>query len=634
MASVKASIDVNGKNQHVIVLESPWNISFELRTIPGVKYVGSRQRYEMPLSWSSCILLRAVFERDIEIAPELKEWAWDERTRRIDPAMKIRDVITDVEDGDAFFEYDSSNDHNALLYPFQRVGSDFLVAAEDALLGDEQGTGKTIQVLAALRKTGAYPAIVVCPNSVKRNWEAEVIKWLPEATPIVIHGSAKQKRESLARWHTEKNPVVIINIESMRMFSRLAPYGGVRLVKCTDCDKYGGNPNLKSKASCESHPKELNELFFRTCVLDEAHRVKDPSAKQTRAIWSVFHGSEVRYRWALTGTPLANHPGDVWAIMHAVAPQDFPTRAAFIDRYALQSWNAFGSMDIVGLRQDTRDEFFKIFHPRFRRMQKSIVLPQLPPKVRTIRLVEMTPKQRKAYKELADELVTRLDDGSLLIARNNLAAATRLLQLSSSYCNVDRGETPEDPATWNVEPVAPSPKVDELLEIVKENSDHSIAVAAEHKKLINLAAEKLASEGITAVCITGDVDADERARNLRMFQEGKAQVILFTYKAGGVGLTMNRADILVRLQRSWSLIDNMQGEDRVHRIGSEVHESVNIIDLVADDTIEVQQCLRLHQKSQRMEEIVRDREQLVKHGASTAAMDEELERLENAFLGE
>jgi SNF2 family DNA or RNA helicase len=347
-----------------------------------------------------------------------------------------------------------------------------------------------------------------------------------------------------------------------------------------------------------------------------------------------MHDPEVQYRWALTGTPIANHPGDLWSVMNAVAQEDFPARTAFIDRYALQAWNAFGSMDIVGLRSDRRDEFFKIFNPRFRRMQKAIVLPQLPPKVRTIRLVEMSAKQKKAYKELSETLVTKLDDGGLLVARNNLTAATRLLQLSSSYCEVDRGDTPDDPSTWIVTPTAPSTKVDELVELIRENEGQSIAVAAEHRKLLELAEERLTKEGITSVMITGKVDADERAHNLALFQEGRVQVILFTYKAGGVGLTMTRADTLIRLQRSWSLVDNLQGEDRVHRIGSEIHDSINIIDVVTEDTVEVQQCLRLYDKSQRMEEIVRDREQLIKNGLPTTQMDEELERLTSAFLGE
>jgi SNF2 family DNA or RNA helicase len=623
---VTANIGENTRFQPIIALESSWNLSFQLREVPGARYVARLDRYEMPLSWSSCIMLREEFGKNLVIGPELKEWARSEKELRINPALELRELIElDVEP-------DELNDHDERLYPFQRVGREFLIAARDVLLGDEQGTGKTVQVLAALRKTDAYPALVICPNTLKRNWEAEVNLWLPEAEPFVVHGSAKQKRDVLANSEVVANAVVIINIESMRMFSRLASYSGVRNVKCSGCDRYGGSPDV-TPAKCESHPKELNTMMFKTVVLDEAHRVKDPRAKQTRAIWSVMHGPEVEYRYALTGTPIANHPGDLWSIMHGTAKGDFPARTAYIDRYAQQSWNAFGSMDIVGLRSDKRDEFFKIFNPRFRRMQKAVVLPQLPPKVRTIRLVEMAPKQRKAYDELSKELVTRLDDGSLLIARNNLTAATRLLQLSSSYCEVDRGETPEDPATWTVTPTAPSSKIDELIAIIEENEGKSIAVAAEHRKLLVLAEEALTKKGITSVSIHGTVDADERARNLKMFQDGHVQVIMFTYKAGGVGLTMTRADTLVRLQRSWSLVDNLQGEDRVHRIGSETHESINIIDIVAENTVEVQQCMRLYDKSQRMEEIVRDREQLIKHGLPTTQMDEELERLESAFLG-
>lgn len=629
-SKVTAELGRDRRGQSVIELSATWNMSFQLENVPGVKFTDNTWR--MPLSWASCVVLRSEFGKNLVIGNCLKTWARLERRDRIDPANELRELTELAGDHE-----DEDDEHWQRLYPFQRAGREFLVTAGNALLADEQGTGKTIQVLTALRRTDAYPALIVCPNSVKRNWEYEVRRWLPEANPFVVHGSAKQKRDTIIAAREADNAVIIINIESMRMFSRLAAYSGIRLQRCTECDRYGGNPDLK-KSSCEMHPKELNEMMFGTCVLDEAHRVKDPRAKQTRAIWRVFHENHDAYHWALTGTPMANHPGDLWSIMHAVAWDDYPARTRFIDRYALQSWNAFGAMDIVGLRPDTRDEFFKILDPRFRRMQKAVVLPQLPPKVRSIRLVEMSPKQRKAYNEISKELVTRVehDDGStsLLVARNNLSAATRLLQLSSSYCNVDRGDTPEDPATWSVEPTTPSPKIDELVEVIRENEGHSIAVAAEHRKLLELARDRLEKEHIPAVMITGGVDADERARNLERFQEGKVPVIMFTYKAGGVGLTMNRADVLVRLQRSWSLVDNLQGEDRVHRIGSEQHESISIIDLVTSDTVEEQQCMRLHDKSVRLEEIVRDRERLVANGLPTNEIDDERERLENAFLGE
>jgi len=626
-----ADVEELDDGTRVIVLASPWNLTFELREVPGTRYIGKRKRWEMPLSWSSCIMLRSVFGQNITIGQGLKVWAREERSHRIDPSLELRE-LTELPDG--YGDYpDGANDHDGRLYPYQLAGREFLVTARQALLGDEQGSGKTIQVLAALRRTDAYPAVVICPNSVKEHWANEVRTWLPEATPIVMSGSAKQKRDALKTMDEVDRAVVIINIESVRIFSRLAPYGNIRLARCTDCDKYGGSPAVK-KGSCEVHAKELNEIPFRTAIFDEAHRSKDPRAKQTRAIWSVFHNPSVEYRWALTGTPMANNPGDLWSIMHAVAPGDFQSRSKFIDRYALLSWNAFGAMDIVGLRPDTREEFHKILSPRFRRMLKSVVLPQLPPKVRSIRTVEMSPKQRKAYDELSSSLVTRLDDGTLLVARSNLSAAIRLLQLSSSYCEIELGDTPEEPSSWTVTPTEPSPKVDELVELIRENEGHSIAVSAEHRKLLELAEQRLIKEGIPCVTITGAVSTEDRQRNLELFQAGKVKVIMFTYKAGGVGLTMNAADILVRLQRSWSLVDNLQGEDRVHRIGSEIHDSVNIIDVVTANTVEVQQCLRLHSKSQRLEEIVRDRDQLVKHGLPTDDIDNELERLETAFLGE
>lgn len=124
----------------------------------------------------------------------------------------------------------------------------------------------------------------------------------------------------------------------------------------------------------------------------------------------------------------------------------------------------------------------------------------------------------------------------------------------------------------------------------------------------------------------------QRDETIEAFQSGKLKYILFTYKAGGVGLNMTAADTLVRLQRSWSLIDNQQGEDRVHRIGSEIHEAITIIDIITADTIEETQVEKLYAKMQRLEEIVRDREQLRAAGKSTAHLDDEAARIEAADL--
>jgi SNF2 family DNA or RNA helicase len=265
-------------------------------------------------------------------------------------------------------------------------------------------------------------------------------------------------------------------------------------------------------------------------------------------------------------------------------------------------------------------------------MLKSIVLDQLPAKTRVVRHVEMSAKQAKAYKEVADEYVLTTESGDKLVMNGNLPAATRLLQLASAMCDVDKGETPEDVGSWKVTLADPSSKVDELMSIIEDNPGKPLAIAAEHKQLIDLAAKRLAAAGIEYGVITGGVSGAKRDETVEAFQSGKLKYILFTYKAGGVGLNMTAADTLVRLQRSWSLIDNMQGEDRVHRIGSEQHEAITIIDIITADTIEETQVEKLYAKMQRLEEIVRDREQLQAAGKSTAHLDAEAARIESVDL--
>jgi SNF2 family DNA or RNA helicase len=586
------------------LVSTPWAKKPLMQQIPGKAWDKDLKRWTFPLSWAVCVQLRAIFGSDLQVGTQLGVWARAKRTQR-QYSMALRDMREFVESSPY------KNEHDNILYPFQIPGRDFLVTAKNALLGDEMGSGKTLQTLAALRAVDGYPALIVCPNSVKRNWANEVGKWLPEATPIVVAGSAAKRRKILADAHGVDNAVIIMNIESIRLHSRLAAYGSVRLKRCIECDPKHGDAELKI-SRCEVHNKELNGFDFKVCVLDEAHRVKDPRALQTRAIWHVFHSLSVDYRWALTGTPVANHPGDLWSILHTIDPDEFPRKSAFIDRYALAEFNAFGGMDIMGLNPDTKEEFFSLIDPMFRRMLKSQVLTQLPEKAYITREVEMSPKQRTVYESMDDSAIAILDDDTKLVADGNLAAATRLLQFASAYCEIDTdhpGHDLEDPKTWKVTLADPSPKIDELMAIIKDDPDKPLAIAAEHRQLLDLAAKRLQSEGIEFGRITGGVSEVERAKTVDAFQDGKLKYVLFTYKAGGVGINLTRADTLVRLQRSWSMIDNAQGVDRVHRIGSEIHESINIIDVITAGTIEERQLEKLYEKAERAEEVMRDRQQ-------------------------
>lgn len=480
------------------------------------------------------------------------------------------------------------------------------------------------------------PALVICPNSVKHHWGARAADWLPQATPYVIDGSAAVRRKLLKQAEQDPTALVIMNIESVRLFTRLAPYGSVRLLRCRACDPTHGDENIKA-SRCEVHQKELNRFKFQTVVLDEAHRVKDPKAKQTRAIWYVGHQATVRWRWALTGTPIANHPGDLWSVMHFVDPVEYPTRSTYQDRFCLMSWNAFGGMDVVGIRPDTREEFFKILDPRFRRMLKAIVLPQLPPKVREVRYADMSTAQAKAYTELATGLKTRLADGQLLVATNQLVVKTRLMQFAAATVVVDKVD-PDDVSSWNVSLRDPSPKLDVLEEVLEEIGVTSpafegapVLIAAEHLDVIRLISNRLDKLGVRHALITGEVAPIDRQRALEDLNARRVRALVFTGKAGGVGLDMSAADTLINVQRSWSLVDERQKEDRPHRVGAERHDSIRIVDIITRDTVEEDQVTRLHEKLARLEEITRDRAALIAHdpNADVSSFDLEESALTN-----
>lgn len=642
----------------LIRVTTKWSEKELIREIAGSRWNATDHVWTVPLSWATCLQLRASFPDSLEVGPELAKWAWREFRDRVEPALALRSRTTRL-----------PGDFDERLYDFQTSGVEFLLVAsraqEDdpsggALLGDDMGLGKTAQILAALLKLlhaiqalGAaevLPAAVICPNSVKPGWEKQVALWNIPVTPYVVSGGAAQRRKILEAARQDPNALVITNIESARLFSRLAPYGSLSLARCRECDPRHGEEALTA-SRCEVHPKELNSFGLRTVILDEAHRIKDPKSKQTRACWAIGHDPSVRRRWALTGTPIAEHLGDLWSILHFIAPHEHPAKTKFVDRYALQGWNAYGGMEIVGINPLRRDEFFKIIDPRFRRTPKALVLSQLPQIVRSQRYVEMVPKQLKAYRELEQRLVTRLDDGQVLLSKNNLVNATRLLQLSSSYCDVEWTELPEKqpnqpclcpalhvsdcPYRWNIKVklAEPSPKLDAMEEAFEELGGKPVVITAMSRQLIELAAKRFDRLKVPYGMLTGGIPDYERPNQIRNFERGFTNVMLMTIGAGGTGVDgLQVADTMFCLQRDWSMINNVQVDARVHRIGSEKHDSVQIVDFITLNSIEeTVQHPRLAEKLERLEEINRDRARLLAAGEPESALYE-LAREESAIM--
>jgi SNF2 family DNA or RNA helicase len=566
-------------NKDLISVTTEYRDREAIKQVPGFNW-NAAGHWQGPLSWASCKALRGVFGDRLTVGPDLIAWATSEVDNRITPSLTLREALD--ADGDP------------RLFPPQRAGVAWLRATKRGLLGDPMGTGKTRQLLLAIPDDG-WPAIVVCPNGVRGSWRKEVETIGLDCEVRILDGTAPQRRKMLEGIEDGDKTLVVVAWEAVRSLSRLAPYGSIRLRRCIEC---GGVDDAVNETKCEVHTKALNVVPWRTVIRDEAHRAKDPSSKQTRATWSLQHAPTVRYCWDATGTPVAQNVGDLWAIMHGNSPDDFPRKTSFLDRYAVTSWNVYGSLDIAGLNPLHSDELFSFLDPRFRHIPKEVLLPFLPDKVHEERVVKPTPKQAKAYKQMANDMIAALESGTV-VTTNPLTQYSRMIQFSSAYAEVN-----ED---GDVILSDPSCKVDELVTIAEDLGDEPFAVGMVSRQLLDLCEERLTKVGISFSSVKGGQSLNEREKAINDFQDGKVRVILLTVQSGGVGITLTRAPYLVMLQRSWSLVDNLQTEDRVHRIGSEQHTQVTIIDVVTEGTIEVgRQLERLQEKGRNLDEILRD----------------------------
>ena len=590
---VYAEIDPNGKH---VVLTADWRFKELCKSVPGASYNGKEQVWRVPVSWGTCLALRSTFRDELIIGENLSTWANNELATRINPANELRDL-------EVLPEGEGDQD----LFPHQRAGVKFLATARRALLADEPGLGKTAQAIRAIKELQdrgeqVFPALVVCPNTLKKNWKREFERWWPGVNVEVIKGSATQRRN---QFEAENVDVYVINWESLRTHSRLSGYGSIALARCIEC---GGHDEKVTANRCEVHLRELNKIDFKAVVADEIHRSKEPKSKQTRALWAATGDADIRF--ALTGTPIANNVLDLWAILHWIAPEEWPSKSRWIDRMIDIMLNAFGGMMVLGVKPLMEPEFHASINPRMRRMLKARVLPWLPEMMFERRDVEMSTKQKKAYEQMRDNMIAELENGEAITAPSALTQTTRLFQFASSYAENTFDEVSGETRTVLT---APSAKVDALMEDISNGDfgDDSVAVCAVSRQLIEILSAELTSAGIAHGLITGAQNEDERQKSIDDFQSGKTKWILFTAQAGGVGVTLTAARRLVMLQRPWSLVDHKQALDRIHRIGSEIHDSVVIMDYITENTIEERVLQVLETKADNFEQIVKDKDKLL-----------------------
>lgn len=589
-------VEIDEDNPQKIVLKN-WDKRFKqvYDSIPTSKYVRRGDYWQFNLTWQTCLALKETFRSNLVIGENLRNWTTTLYTEVISPAYELRDKL----DADGYPD----------LFPHQRADVQFLKTTKRALLANDMGVGKTRASFSGMMKAyeegnDIFPMFIACPNSTKFGWKREIEEVWPGLKVTVVDGTAPKRRKQLE----EKAHVYIMNWESIRSHSRLKPYGSNSSRKCTECG--GADPKVTT-ASCEVHIKELNNIEFKAVIGDEIHRIMDPHSKVSRAFKAATGNAE--YRFGLSGTPIGSNIENLFSILNWLYPEAYPSKKSYIARYCETAPSAYGPDMVIGIHPDRRNEFFGGLDPFLRRVTKEAVLKFLPPVIHERRDVEMGAKQKKAYDTMKKKMVSELDGGDTVSTTSPLVKMGRLHQFASAYGEVEYSEV-VDPVTLDVHEKAdlkltePSCKLDAFMTDLDDFGDESIIVFAHSKQLVDLLAARFDKLHLRYGLITGDQDAEERQMYMDAFQNGQIKYIICTIAAGGTGITLTKGSIMVFLQRSWSMIDNNQAEARGHRIGSEQHDVVRVIDYVTKNTVEEDVIEAISEKTDRLQEILRDKD--------------------------
>lgn len=574
----------------------PWGEAFDLRQLAGrlrqltphwsnVDKDGHKLDgggLQAPVSWPAVVQLQAAFpDGVVGFDSRLAAWTSGEAALR------------------GYAQADKHRLHQQLPagltpYPWQVQAAGIIAATGRALLADEPGTGKSASALLGILERDKldldpWPVIVVCPASVVDPWLEQWATWAPDVPAVAWRGPAA-KRRLLAG----QALVYVVSYNLAR----------------TDIGLTGG-PTDRTP---------LLGLGARSLVVDEFHLMKDQQAQRSRAVRRLARtipaglagGTVV----GLSGTPITHHPGDLWPMLNSLDPDAWPSRERFVDRYCEVAAGEYAD-EILGLRRDTEPEFRVCLYGQHRRVAKADVLADLPPKVYSIRTVELPPRWRKAYDDMETDMIAQLpqaDDGSEggeLSVMATLALMTRLAQLASAAADVTvteqiDEETGEVTEHTQVQLKAPSWKVDALLEVLAERPGQPVVAAAPSRQLMQLAGNAATAQGLRVGYVIGGQTAQQRSDTIAAFQAGRLDLLCLTTGAGGVGITLTAARTLVFLQRPWSLVEALQTEDRLHRIGAEQHESVEIIDVIAVDTIDSRVRSVLRRRAGALTELLQD----------------------------
>ena len=293
--------------------------------------------------------------------------------------------------------------------------------------------------------------------------------------------------------------------------------------------------------------KEFQRIPFDWIIADEAHRVKNRGTQTFKAFKKLRAPNMV----LVTGTPMQNHPGELWSLLHILDPRRYPSYWTFFDMY-VKSWQTPWGPKPVGVRNE--DLLAKELAPVMLRRRKEVYM-QLPPKRYQTIHVELAPEQAKAYKEMATLFWTELANGVEWTAPNAIAKVVRLQQIAISLRLLNGPDI--------------GTKIDTALDLIADSNDESIVVFSKFRKSVLILQEKLRALGISCEALLGGLGPVVVADVVKRFQAGEFKVLACTLATGGIGLTLTKAHTALFLDRHWVPATQQQAEDRIHRIGQD-----------------------------------------------------------------
>lgn len=470
-----------------------------------------------------------------------------EYVKRSRDFRELANNIRDVKDMD----YSLPEHLDKIMRNYQKVGFKWFKTLASygfgGILADEMGLGKTLQTIAFLAtEKGDNPSIVVAPTSLVYNWQSEIEKFAPELNAVVISGS-KEKREEL-------------------------------MSEIKDCDVV-----ITSYPLIRRDIEEYKSISFNYCFLDEAQQIKNPASINASTVKEI----KAKGYFALTGTPIENSLTELWSIFDFIMPGYLLTQNKFSKLYETPI--------IKDNNKTALDELNRHIKPFMLRRLKKEVVRELPPKIEQKLLVEMTEEQKKLYAAYLDSAKNEIDEEikDKGFSKSKIKIFSILTRLRQICC---------DPSVFVEDFEGESGKMTALDSILEESigQGHKVLLFSQFTSVLKNISKRLEENKVKYMYLDGSTKSEDRMTMVKEFNEGEANVFLISLKAGGTGLNLTGADIVIHFDPWWNPAVEEQATDRAHRIGQQ--KTVEVIKLLAQGTIEE----KIYNLQQKKKEIIKN----------------------------